>query len=129
MGEPNAVKVQLRSLSVVDIFRGPAPQELVVAVQEVASRGRVVHWSKAAAPPEWNLCRTVVQGDVRVSVFGRKGLPKTADLQMARREEAQLAFHNGERPIAGKERGCLFCFFFHTAFLKWNSDGKTGEFR
>ena len=64
-------------------------------------------------------------GDLPLSVFGREGLPASADLLSRRLKEAEDAAASGKHVLAGKEPGCLFFFTFHSSVVLVNHDGRS----
>mmetsp|Transcript_91961 Transcript_91961/g.259797 ORF Transcript_91961/g.259797 Transcript_91961/m.259797 type:complete len:567 (+) Transcript_91961:67-1767(+) len=120
---PKPVGTRLETLTAHSLFK-KGPEEAVVAIQTLED-GRTVFWSEVGRG-EWGLhsCPSVF-GDIRVSVFGRKGMPKEAkDANLAnfRREEAEANERKQKRFVAGKEPGCLFYFIIHTSFLPADSE-------
>mmetsp|Transcript_82900 Transcript_82900/g.257802 ORF Transcript_82900/g.257802 Transcript_82900/m.257802 type:complete len:608 (+) Transcript_82900:74-1897(+) len=113
---PAPVDVRLRALALHGMFRPPAPSELVVAVHDVARRCPV-HFAPVCAGV-CDLGGVAVQGDVRVSVFGRGALPAGAELIEACRLDAEASAAAQRNVVAGEEPGCLFYFLVHTSFLE-----------
>eukprot|EP00929_Paragymnodinium_shiwhaense_P097427 TRINITY_DN59108_c0_g1_i1.p1 TRINITY_DN59108_c0_g1~~TRINITY_DN59108_c0_g1_i1.p1 ORF type:complete len:558 (+),score=129.26 TRINITY_DN59108_c0_g1_i1:214-1887(+) len=117
---PPPKEVKLLNFSLSNFFLpGKEPEEAIVCVQDQGTR-RFLVWSNSSSPAAastWDLRQIRVSGDIRVSLFGRDGLPSGAELASVRRKEAEKREQQGEWPIAGKEKGCLFYVIFHTAFL------------
>merc|ERR1712070_1263866 len=111
---PPRVRVCLKKLTAHSFFSSskPAPVHLAAAVHDVKIR-RILHWSEVAAD-SWALDDVEVQGDVRISIFDRKGLPSGANLAEARQKEMDERAAAGKRCLAGKEPGRCFYFIFHT---------------
>lgn len=116
---PEPKRLLLSKLEVRNAWKGPIPDDLLVAVHDMAER-RVVHWARGTCGV-WHLPEVSVFADTRVSVFGRGDVPPEDDLLEVRRAEAQKSHDTGKRILAGKEHGCLFYFIFHTSFVEGSS--------
>lgn len=115
---PEPVRLLLSKFEVKNAWKGPIPDDLLVAVHDMEQR-RVVHWARGAGGV-WHLPEVGVLADTRISVFGRGDVPPEEDLLEVRRREAEKAHDTGKRVLAGKEHGCLFYFIFHTSFVEGN---------
>lgn len=101
--------------------QGPLPQDSVVALHDVSTQ-KILYWSTAEmdgwpSSCVWNLGGVTASGDLRLSVFGREGLPASTDVLSRRMKEAEDAAATGKHRHAGREPGCLFFFTFHSSFL------------
>lgn len=113
---PEPKRLLLSKLEVKNAWKGPIPDNLLVAVHDMAER-RVVHWGRGIGGV-WHLPEVSVFADTRVSVFGRGDVPPEEDLLEVRKREAEKTHDTGKRVLAGKEHGCLFYFIFHTSFVE-----------
>jgi len=118
---PNDRSVNLKRLTLNKWFIEKAPDDLVVAVHDEAKR-KIVFWKRLQPTNDIDVqscdleCLSV-QGDIRISVFGRGKLAEGVDVLNTRKCEMEAAAAAGKRILAGNEPGCMFYFIFHTFFL------------